>query len=71
VEQVLAMNPDVIVLGSEADDARVSNWSEFSYLKAVRSGSVFTVSADQITRQTPRIVDAAERMCAGLDKARR
>jgi iron complex transport system substrate-binding protein len=71
VEQVLAMDPDVIVVGSEADDARVSGWMEFSYLKAVRNGNVFAVSADQITRQTPRIVDAAERMCAGLDKARR
>jgi hypothetical protein len=31
---------------------------------------VFAVSADLITRPTPRIVDAAQRMCAGLDKAR-
>jgi iron complex transport system substrate-binding protein len=70
VEQVLLLDPDVIVVGSEAEDAGVNNWTEFSYLKAVRSGNVFTVSADLITRQTPRIVEAAERLCAGLDKAR-
>lgn len=70
VEQVLVMDPDAIVVGSEADDAGVNNWTEFSYLKAVRAGNVFAVSADLITRQTARIVDAAERMCANLDKAR-
>jgi iron complex transport system substrate-binding protein len=70
VEQVLVLDPDAIVVGSEADDAGVKNWTEFSYLKAVRTGHVFTVSADLITRQTPRIVDAAERMCAGLDNVR-
>jgi iron complex transport system substrate-binding protein len=70
LEQALVMDPDAIVVGSEADDAGVKNWTAFSYLKAVRTGNVFTVSADLITRQTPRIVDAAERMCAVLDKAR-
>ena len=70
VEQVLLLDPDVIVVGSEAEDAGIRNWTEYSYLKAVRGGNVFTVSADLITRQTPRIVDAAERMCAGVDKAR-
>jgi iron complex transport system substrate-binding protein len=70
VEQALVLNPDAIVVGSEAADAGVNNWAEFSYLKAVRTGNVFAVSADLITRPTPRIVDAAERMCADLDKAR-
>jgi iron complex transport system substrate-binding protein len=71
VEQALVLDPDAIVVGSEADDAGVNRWAEFSYLKAVRSANVFAISADLITRQTPRVVDAAERMCADLDKARR
>ena len=70
LEQVLVMDPDAIVVGSEASDAGVDNWTAFPYLKAVRTGNVFAVSADLITRQTGRIVDAAERMCAGIDKAR-
>ncbi|CAN0248661.1 unnamed protein product, partial [Phaeothamnion confervicola] len=70
LEQVLAKNPNAIVIGSEAEDAGVGNWKRFSYLKAVRTSSVFTVSADQVTRQTPRVAEAAEHLCAGLDKAR-
>ncbi len=70
VEQVLLLDPDVIVVGSEAEDGGIQHWMEYSYLKAARGGNVFTVSADLITRQTPRIVDAAERICAGVDKAR-
>jgi len=66
LEQVLVLNPDAIVIGSEADDAGVQNWLKFSYLQAVRSGRVLRVPADLITRQTPRIIEAAERLCAGL-----
>ncbi|MEO8164688.1 MAG: cobalamin-binding protein [Betaproteobacteria bacterium] len=70
LEQVLVSDPDAIVVGSEAGDAGVGNWLAFPYLKAVRAGRVFSIAADQITRQTPRILDAAETLCAGLDKAR-
>jgi len=70
LEQVLLLDPDAIVVGSEAGDAGVKNWLEFPYLRAVRGGNLFAVSADQITRQTPRIIEAAERLCANLDKAR-
>ena len=70
MEQVLVLDPDAIVVGSEAEDAGVENWTQFSYLKAVRSGNVFSISADLIARPTPRIVEAAERVCAGLDNAR-
>jgi iron complex transport system substrate-binding protein len=70
IEQVLLLDPDAIVVGSEAGDASVNNWLEFPYLKAVRGGNLFAVSADQITRQTPRIIEAAERLCASLDQAR-
>jgi len=70
VEQVLLLDPDAIVVGSEANDAGVNNWAKFPRMKAVRSGNVFSVSADLITRQTPRLIEAAELLCAGLDKAR-
>lgn len=70
LEQALVLDPQAIVVGTEARDARVEDWQQFSYLAAVRNGNVFTVSADQITRQTPRIADAAEQVCAGLDRAR-
>lgn len=71
VEQVLAIDPDVIVVGSEALDAGIANWTRYPWLRAVRNGDVLAVSADLVTRQTPRMADAAERMCAGIDRARR
>jgi iron complex transport system substrate-binding protein len=71
LEQVLLIDPDAIVIGSEAGDARTKNWLELPSLKAVREGNVFVVPADLITRQTPRIVEAAERLCFDLDRARR
>jgi iron complex transport system substrate-binding protein len=70
VEQVLLLDPDAIVVGSEAGDAGAKNWRTFSYLKAVRGSNVFSVEADLITRQTPRIAVAAERLCADLDQVR-
>lgn len=71
IEQVLAADPQVIVVGSEAADAGPGNWSAFPWLQAVRNGNVFAVSADVITRQTPRLAEAAQSLCAGLDRARR
>ena len=71
IEQVLALNPDVIVVGSEAADAGPGNWAVFPWMRAVQEGNVFAVSADAITRQTPRLAEAAQSLCAGLDRARR
>jgi iron complex transport system substrate-binding protein len=71
LEQVLLSDPDAIVIGSEAADAGVANWLAFPYLKAVRAGHVFTVAADEITRQTPRLLDAAEKLCRDLEQVRK
>jgi iron complex transport system substrate-binding protein len=70
LEQALVADPQAIVVGTEARDARVEDWQQFSYLAAVRNGNVFTVSADLITRQTPRLAGAAQQLCVDLDKAR-
>lgn len=70
LEQVLMRDPEVIVVGSEEADAGIADWQDYPYLKAVGRGRVFSVSADLITRQTPRILDAAEQICADLDLVR-
>ena len=70
LEQVLLLNPDAIVMGSEAASASSANWAAFPHLKAVQNGDIYSVSADLITRQTPRIMQAAERLCEDLDQAR-
>lgn len=70
LEQVLMRDPDAIVVGSEAAGAGISDWKAYPYLKAVKRGRVYTVPADLITRQTPRILDAAEQICADLEEIR-
>jgi iron complex transport system substrate-binding protein len=69
-EQVLAADPDAIIIGSEAKDLRLNDWLRYPYLKAVRTGAIFTVSADLISRQTPRVLDAADKICGDLDSVR-
>lgn len=70
-EQVLAADPDAIIIGSEAQNAHADSWLRYRYLKAVRAGAIFTISADLIARQTPRVLDAADKICADLDSIRR
>lgn len=70
LEQVLLRDPDAIVVGSEAPGAGIADWQAYPYLKAVKRGRVFNVPPDLITRQTPRILDAAERICADVDRVR-
>jgi len=70
LEQVLVRDPEAIVVGSEAQGAGMADWRPYPYLRAVRLGRVYTVSPDLITRQTPRILDAAESICADLEQVR-
>ena len=71
LEQVFARDPQAIVVGSEAPGAGIGDWQEFARLRAVAGGHVYAVSADLITRQTPRTLDAVEAVCAALDSFRR
>ena len=57
-ETALALNPDVIIL-SESDDNREPN-EIFRNSPAVKTGRVFRVNADLLSRPGPRIVDALE-----------
>ena len=69
-EQVMAADPDAIIIGADAKDVRLDDWLRYPYLKAVRTGAIFTVSADLIARQTPRVLDGADKICADLDTVR-
>ncbi len=67
-ETALAMDPDVIIL-SASDDNREPN-EVFRNSKAVKSGRVFSVDADILSRPGPRIVDALERIAGHLHHGR-
>ncbi|MDB5815697.1 MAG: Cobalamin-binding protein [Rhodocyclales bacterium] len=79
-ESVVSRDPDVIMaahVGSGQDRARrdpeaanVKSWSVFTSMKAVRTGQIWLVPGDEISRHGPRILDAAQAVCTALDSAR-
>jgi iron complex transport system substrate-binding protein len=69
-EAVLAANPEVIMTPSDADESALTSWQRYSQLRAVKNKNLYTIPADAISRPGPRIIDAAENVCATLDLAR-
>ncbi len=83
-ESVVAANPDVILAAQlrdgEADgiraqrapgDAAFATWRGFSTMRAVRTGQLWLIPANPISRQGPRILDGVAAVCTALDEARR
>ncbi len=67
METVLRIDPQAIVIGS---GAAAVHWQRYPGLAAVRNGHVFQVPPDLISRQTPRVLDAADMICADLERVR-
>ncbi|OZI20694.1 cobalamin-binding protein [Bordetella genomosp. 9] len=71
-EAVLAARPDVVVTGM-ADAASLAAteqaWRALG-LPAALSGNVVGIDADVLYRPGPRLIEAAETLCAALDRAR-
>jgi len=82
-ESVVAADPDVILAarmagkntGSTAEHApaepSLKMWARFSGMKAVRTGQLWLIPGDQISRQGPRILDGVEAVCGALEEARK
>jgi iron complex transport system substrate-binding protein len=83
-ESVVAANPDVILtsrwyaegeVGGSAvrspDGPGLKMWTQFSSMKAVKTGQLWLVPGDLINRQGPRILDGAEAVCTLLDEVRK
>ena len=68
-ETALALNPAAIIL-SESEDNREPN-DVFSNSDAVKSGRVIRIDADLLSRPSPRIVDALERISSQLHAEKR
>ncbi len=72
VESVLAKNPEVILasgyepLWPEWRD----RWRAWRSLAAVKHDNLFLIPADLIDRQTPRVLQGAEQVCAAIERAR-
>lgn len=85
-ESVLAADPQVIMssywdaAGNEqggpegprhnAPGGALSMWRRFTGLRAVREDNLWTISADWISRNGPRILDGAQAVCEALEAAR-
>ena len=71
LEAVIERNPQVIITADGAQGDPLSVWRRWPDVDAVRSGNLYTVSADRVARSTTRIVEGARQICAAIDSARR
>ncbi len=71
-EAVLQADPEAIVASgsNHAQPRWLEMWKRFPGLSATARGQLYTVPADLIQRQTPRILDGAERLCTILEAVR-
>jgi len=66
LEEILAMNPEVVLIASMAggytEDVLLSQWTKWPEMSAVKSGMIYVIDADLFDRPVPRIVEGLERM---------
>jgi iron complex transport system substrate-binding protein len=72
VESVLQRDPQVIIAGGDAPDARSLDdwWRRWNGISAVQGGHLYTIPQELLERHTPRILDGAGLMCERLESAR-
>jgi iron complex transport system substrate-binding protein len=72
VEQLYAVRIDAVLSVAFREPAQAARtWAARDKLPAVRSGRVYGLDPDLLSRMTPRLALGAEQLCAALDKARR
>ena len=72
VESVLQRDPQVIIAGGDAPDARslADWWQRWNGISAVQGGHLYTIPQELLERHTPRILDGAGLMCERLESVR-
>lgn len=72
-EAVLQADPQVIIapLAGFRGIRVLDIWQPWRDMTAVRVGNLMGVDADLLSRATPRLLDAAEQICQGLDRSRK
>ena len=69
-EELLALNPEVVLLasmgGGYTDQELLSRWLEWPQIPAVRNNRLHVVDADLFDRPTPRLIDALEALVSLL-----
>jgi iron complex transport system substrate-binding protein len=71
-ESVIATRPQLIVTSEPGgvDQGALAFWRRYPDLPAVAQGQLYTLDADEMDRQTARVLDAAEKLCADVEQAR-
>jgi iron complex transport system substrate-binding protein len=69
-EAVLAADPQVILSTDDTIARPLELWSQWPRMKAVRSGNVFKLPSDLVTRASPRLAQGVEVTCSALERAR-
>jgi iron complex transport system substrate-binding protein len=69
-EAVLAADPQVILSTDDTIANPLELWKQWPRMKAVRSGNVFKLSSDLVTRASPRLAEGVEVTCSALERAR-
>lgn len=67
-ESVIVANPDILFAPNQASaENPLQTWQEWPAMKAVQNGALFLLPADEISRATPRWLDAIEIACRLID----
>ena len=69
LERLLVADPDAIVSATGLEDD-ASTWPRLRSVRAGKAGRLLRVDPDQLTRATPRILDATEQVCEWLERVR-
>ena len=72
IEAVLVENPDAVLFSDSLGTREVLQdwWRERGGLRAARAGRLYPMPSDLVLRQSPRVLEGAERLCGSLDEAR-
>jgi iron complex transport system substrate-binding protein len=72
VESVLQRDPQVIIAGGDAPDARSLRdwWRRWNGISAVQGGHLYTIPEELLERHTLRILDGAGLLCDRLESVR-
>lgn len=70
IEAVIAANPQVIISTDGSGAAALTQWQRWTHVTAVKTGNVYTLPPEDITRATTRLANGAAAICRTLETAR-
>jgi iron complex transport system substrate-binding protein len=70
VEAVLERDPEVLLAGEDAGPDAFNEWERWPTMAANRYENQFMMPAAEISRATPRLLDAGAAICSALEESR-